>query len=68
MMNMLFVVAQQTSRHRLDWADVIHYSEEGYHVHDLNSSTDTQDASDCVLDQDHSGQDQTGLKCIPNQT
>ena len=46
MMNMLFVVAQQTSRHRLDWADVIHYSEEGYHVHDLNSSTDTQDAAE----------------------
>ena len=46
MMNMLFVVAQQTSRQRLDWADVIHYSEEGYHVHDLNSETDTQDAAE----------------------
>ena len=68
MMNMLFVVAQQTSRHRLDWADVIHYSEEGYHVHDLNSSTDTQDAAELDTKSRSTEVESNKSEGLPHQT
>ena len=65
---MLFVVAQQTSRHRLDWVDVIHYFEEGYHVHDLKSKTDTQDAAELDTKSRSTEAEQNKSEGLPHPT